>query len=593
MITVPIRDETADTESSAPILAIEGLHISTEDRPLVHDATISVAAGQAAGLVGESGSGKTLTVRAVAGLLPETFSVGGHIRLLGTDLFDDAGDRPDDAVLTRLRANEVGMVFQTPRAHLNPLRTIGDFLIEGLVSVHGVMRRQATARAVELLEEVGIDHPVRRLRQFPGELSGGLLQRVMIAAALMTDPKLLLADEITTALDVTTQEEVMAVIGDLRRHRNLGMLFITHDLALAGAVCDTVTVMEKGRTIESLEATTMRDYARTEYTKTLLAATVDDGPMTAPHAGADRGQPLLSVAGLRKTFQVRRARGGGREAFTAVNGIDLNLTGGGSLGIVGESGSGKSTTARIICGLERADSGTIRAAGQDWSRPPRGGRHRRQRAETVQMVFQDPYQSLDPRQTIRACLTEALTVHRRSMSRQAVGERIDELMRQVRLDEELIDRRPRALSGGQRQRVAIARALCADPDILVLDEAVSALDRTTQVEILTLLDSIRRERGVALLMITHDLTIVRRLCDHVIVMRAGAVEESGTSEQIIDAPRSDYTKQLIDSIPRLGWTPRRRAGVSPLGSGDDGTPVDTGVPTARPDGVGGPNESGR
>src|SRR5699024_6706949 len=269
MITAPVRDETADTESSAPILAIEGLHISTEDRPLVHDATISVAAGQAAGLVGESGSGKTLTVRAVAGLLPETFSVGGHIRLLGTDLFDDAGDRPDAAVLTRLRANEVGMVFQSPRAHLNPLRTIGDFLIEGLVSVHGVMRRQATARAVELLEEVGIDHPVRRLRQYPGELSGGLLQRVMIAAALMTDPKLLLADEITTALDVTTQEEVMAVIGDLRRHRNLGMLFITHDLALAGAVCDTVTVMEKGRTIESLEATTMRDNARTEYTRTL------------------------------------------------------------------------------------------------------------------------------------------------------------------------------------------------------------------------------------------------------------------------------------------------------------------------------------
>ena len=557
-MTALLREE-GPARHLGPVLELDHLSIATPERTLVHDCTLSVAAGEAVGLVGESGSGKTLSVRAVAGLLPAHFETGGAIRILGQDITTMPARELRD-----LRARRIGMVFQTPRAHLNPLRTIGDFLTEALVSVAGVRRSDADTRAADLLDEVGIPDPARRLRQFPAELSGGLLQRVMIAATLAMDPEILLADEITTALDVTTQEEVMAVIGDLRQHRELSLLFITHDLALAGAVCDRVAVMRSGRTVETLRAATMRQDAREDYTRVLMSAALDAEPVSSVTAEAtlsmapDAPAPVLAVSDLRKTFQVRSASGGGREELVAVADVTFELHAGGSLGIVGESGSGKSTTARIICGLERADSGTVHVEGDDWSRPARGGAERRVRAKTMQMVFQDPYQSLDRRQTVRQCLTEAIRVHRRTDSRDMIAARISELADQVHLDAALLDARPRALSGGQRQRVAIARALAADPRILVLDEAVSALDVTTQVEILTLLDGIRRDTGVALLMITHDLTVIRRLCDQVIVMRSGQVEESGTADQILDDPQAEYTRILLDSIPREGWRPRRR-----------------------------------
>ncbi len=552
----------------APVLELDALSISTPDRTLVHDCTLSVGAGEAVGLVGESGSGKTLSVRAVAGLLPAHFRTGGAVRLLGWDV-----DAMPAAQLRDLRARRVGMVFQTPRAHLNPLRTIGDFLTEAQITVDGVRPDAASRRARELLDEVGITDAARRLKQFPAELSGGLLQRVMIAATLAMDPEILLADEITTALDVTTQEEVMALIGDLRRERQLSLLFITHDLALAGAVCDRVAVMQQGRIVETLQAATMRRDARADYTRVLMSAALGEAAAADERPGPGRAgggaehaagvaepadaPPILSVSGLRKTFRVRRAAGGGREAFVAVDDVAFDLAAGGCLGIVGESGSGKSTTARIICGLERADAGSVTVNGDDWSRPARG-RDRRARAKTVQMVFQDPYQSLDRRQTVRQCLAEAIRVHRRRAPQAEIDARIGELIENARIDAALLDVRPRALSGGQRQRVAIARALAADPEILVLDEAVSALDITTQVEILTLLDGVRRETGVALLMITHDLTVIRRLCDSVVVMRSGRVEEAGPAAALLDAPRAEYTRMLLDSIPREGWTPRRR-----------------------------------
>jgi peptide/nickel transport system ATP-binding protein len=533
--------EIADLDIFAPGLP--------ERRQLVFGSSLSVRRGEAVGLVSESGSGKTLTVRAVAGLLPDGFTTEGAIRIDGRDL----GAMPARE-LRDLRARRLGMIFQTPRAHLNPLRTIGDFLTEALIHVAGVKASTADRRAKELLDEVGITDPARRMRQHPAELSGGLLQRVMIAATLTMDPDILLADEITTALDVTTQEEVMAVIADLRAHRDLSLLFITHDLALAGAVCDRVNVMQHGRVVEVLGARTMRRDATHDYTKLLMSAALDEGTPIEPDAAAEAS--ILRIKDLRKSYQVRGDRG--RETLVAVDGVSMELAAGGSLGIVGESGSGKSTTARVLLGLERADSGTITVGGEDWSAPARTGRDRRHRAKIAQMVFQDPYQSLDGRQTIRQCLAEAVRVHRPGATKDAVDARVGELLAQVRLDEALLNTRPRALSGGQRQRVAIARALAADPALLVLDEAVSALDVTTQVEVLTLLDTIRRETGVALLMITHDLTVIRRLCDRVVVMRAGRIEESGTAEAILDRPQAEYTRLLLDSIPREGWTPTRR-----------------------------------
>ena len=395
----------------------------------------------------------------------------------------------------------------------------------------------------------------------------------MIASTLAMDPRLLLADEITTALDVTTQEEVMAVIGDLRRHRDLSLLFITHDLALAGAVCDRVVVMKQGRTIETLRGASMRADATEDYTRILMSASLDAVPI-APAVPAvpsvpaipvgqpaTAPEPLLRVDGLKKSFRVRAAHGRGHDILTAVDDVSFALAAGGSLGIVGESGSGKSTTARVICGLERADAGTVRVGGSDWSTPAGSGAERRTRAKTAQMVFQDPYQSLDRRQTVRQCLVEAIRVHRRDDGRAALSARVSALMESVHLDVALLDARPRSLSGGQRQRVAIARALAAEPRILVLDEAVSALDVTTQVEILSLLERIRLDTGVALLMITHDLTVIRRLCDEVVVMRDGRIEERGATGSVLDNPQAEYTRLLLDSIPGDGWVPQRRIPV--------------------------------
>jgi peptide/nickel transport system ATP-binding protein len=513
------------------LLELEGLRVSLPAREgaaaeVLREVSLGVAAGEAVGLVGASGSGKTMTARAVVRLLPPGAQVGGAIRFAGRSVLD-----MDREELMRYRAGEVAMVFQDPRTHINPVRRIGDFLTEALVLTQGRPRAEATAKVTRLLGETGVEEPERRLRQYPHELSGGQLQRVMIAAALACEPKLLIADEPTTALDVTTQSEVMAMLDEVRRARGLALLFITHDLDLAAAVCERTVVMRDGAIVDE------RPVTRGDLLK-----------QPAPASSTPTSEsPVLEVSGLGTVF------GGG---FRAVQDVSFAVLPGGSLAIVGESGSGKTTIARMIVGLQAPSEGAIAVVGHPRTRPPRGAGERRARGREAQIVFQDNYSSLDPRQRVGDALAEALDLH----FHPTPGERrrrVAELLDSVGLKQEHARALPRTLRGGERQRAALARALAVAPRLLVLDEAVSSLDVATQAQILDLLAGIRAATGTAYVFISHDLAVVRRVSDEVIVLRQGRIVERGATQQILTSPTDPYTRLLLDSVPRPGWKPRR------------------------------------
>ncbi|WP_347976446.1 ABC transporter ATP-binding protein [Microbacterium sp. ProA8] len=598
------------------LLGIRDLTLDLADGArLLHGISLSVGAGETVGLVGESGSGKSLTARTVLGLLPARAVTTGDVVLGGAGVLTATAPQ-----LRGLRRHGAAMIFQDPRAGINPMRTIGDHLTEALRLAEGWSADAARARAVELLTAVRLPRPEEHLGQYPHEFSGGMLQRVMIAGALTTSPRLLVCDEPTTALDVTTQAEIIGVLSEQRERRGMGMLFITHDLNLAASLCDRVYVMSGGRIVEQGRARDVLRDPHAEYTRRLVAATptlfasprtlagnsVGDSsrqtgrrhPLTgvsskgsesvhghAADAGGDASArtessvhaPMLEAIGIAKTYHRR-----GKEPVQAVIDATITVPRGGALGVVGESGSGKSTLARMIVGLESADRGDIRIDARARTAVPRGRRERLAHARSVQMVFQDPYLSLDPRITGGRAIEDALRLHgaaggEKRLSASESRSRVRDLLAQVGLGEKHAAARPRTLSGGQRQRVAIARALAIEPDVLVMDEATSALDVSVQAQVLDLVDRIRRERGLTVLFISHDLAVVRRVCDETVVMRRGEIVERGRTAELLAHPQHEYTRLLIDSVPKPGWDPER-AGAEV---------EDAGIDAGAPDGVAG------
>ncbi len=555
--------------------------------PILRGVSFDVAAGETVGLVGESGSGKTMSARAIMRLLPHGARTSGQMTFAGQDVAS-----LDERHLRSYRRQDVAMVFQDPLAAINPVRRIGDFLTELERDGSRAERHAARERALRMLADVDITDPERVFGMFPHQLSGGMLQRCMIAAAIMHRPKLIIADEPTTALDVTTQSGVVALLDEVRREHDISMVFISHDVELVAAVCDRIVVMRAGEIVETLAANQLHsDTHRQPYTNALLSCRPDlaerkprlstladfglDGEPTVTHRPAGRlaegggattavlvktetssRVAAVEVSGLTKTFGGPGLLGGHGRGVTAVKDVSFELRQGSTLAVVGESGSGKTTLARMIMGLEVPSDGSISFFGARRPRRPSMADLRKQ-ARQVQLVFQNPYRSLDPRQAIGASLDEVLRLHF-DLDRGQRAARTEELLATVHLDPAVASALPSRLSGGQRQRACIARALAAAPQVLVLDEAVSALDVSVQAQVLNVLADIRDETGVSYLFVTHDLAVVRQIADDVIVMRFGEIVERGPAGEVLDSPQHEYTRRLLDSVPREGWKPGRR-----------------------------------
>ncbi len=529
------------------LLSVENLTVglpSGGDRVnAIEEINLAVAPGEILCVVGESGSGKSMTANAAMGLLPPGLPVrAGRILFEGRDLLA----MPPEA-LRHLRGARLAMIFQEPMTALNPLMRVGDQVAEAL-RVHGA-GAEAARRVPELLAAVNLPDPASLARAYPFRLSGGQRQRVMIAMALALEPALLIADEPTTALDVTTQMQILTLIREIQARRGMGVLFITHDFGVVAEIADRVAVMQHGRIVESGLAAEVLNAPRHSYTRALIAAV----PRGAPSARepVPPGAPILVMRGVHKTYH----RGGGwfgkGLAVQAVHDADLVLHRGETLGVVGESGSGKSTLARTVVRLVRPEAGEILFHGTDLR--PLGREAWMPFRRRIQMVFQDPYASLNPRRSVGEAIAEGPITH--GTPRAAALERARDLLRLVQLDSGAMDRYPHEFSGGQRQRIGLARALAMEPELLIADEPVSALDVSVQAQVLALLADIRRRLGLTMLFITHDLRVAAEICDRVAVMQRGAIVEQGPAAQVFAAPSHAYTRALLDSIPGRGWRP--------------------------------------
>ncbi|MBI2994718.1 MAG: ABC transporter ATP-binding protein [Gammaproteobacteria bacterium] len=501
--------------------------------------------GRTLGIVGESGSGKTVTAHSLLGLLP---SPPARIEN-GSALFDgiDLLRAPED-VLRAVRGNRISMIFQDPLSSLNPYLTIGTQLIEPLRVHGGLSRKAATERAMAGLDEVGISHPAERLHSYPHEFSGGMRQRVMIAMALSTAPDILIADEPTTALDVTIQAQILDLIRHLQGRHGIATIFISHNLGVIAGIADEVMVMRRGVCVERGSAEDVFYRPAHVYTRQLLASIPTRGKPTPPPAESPDAAPLLKIDGIRVSYAQRKAPFGRRPTarIRAVDDVSLELHRGEILGLVGESGSGKSTMARTLLRLVEPDSGSLTMEGVPLG-SLRGSALRAIRPR-LQMIFQDPYSSLDPRMTVHECLREAL-LQRAPASREQVLRESTQLMLDVGLEPAQIGKYPHEFSGGQRQRIAIARALAMRPELIVADEPVSSLDVTVQALILDLLLELNRRRGVTLIIISHDLSVIRYVSDRTAVMYRGRIVELGATEDLFREPKHGYTRALLSAIP--------------------------------------------
>ncbi|MFF3647571.1 dipeptide ABC transporter ATP-binding protein [Streptomyces sp. NPDC002181] len=502
----------------------------------VDQVSFTLEPGAALGIVGESGSGKSTVAAALLGLHRGTGArLGGSVRVGGTDV-----GAASAAELRALRGGTAAMVFQDPLSSLDPYYAVGDQIAE-VYRVHAdASRRAARARAVEVLDRVGIPDAVRRARARPHEFSGGMRQRALIAMALACEPRLLIADEPTTALDVTVQAQILELLHGLREERGLALLLVTHDVGVAAHSVEELLVMRDGAAVERGPAGQVLTAPSDPYTRGLLAAVPRlDTPRPprgpAPVAGADAGVPVVEAVSLRREF------GRGKRRVAAVGGVSLSVRAGETLGIVGESGSGKSTLGRMLVGLLEPGSGQVRHDGRATAGVVPG----------VQMVFQDPASSLNPRRSIGESIADPLRAAG-ERDEAAIRARVGELLVRVGLEAGHHDRYPHEFSGGQRQRVGIARALAPRPRLIVCDEPVSALDVTTQAQVTALLAELQRELGIALVFIAHDLAVVRQVSDRVAVMRGGLVVEEGPVDEVYDRPRHAYTRQLLAAVPALG-----------------------------------------
>ncbi len=529
--------------SAAPLLDIRNLTVALAGVPIVKGVSFQVGEGEIVGIVGESGSGKSVTCRALLGLLPDYAHVTGDVGFAGRDLL-----AMDAAELRSVRGRDLSMIFQNPSSHLDPLKTIGHHIAEPL-RLHERMRKtDALREAVRILGSVEINEPEKRVRAYPHELSGGMKQRAMIGGAIACTPRLLLADEPTTALDVTVQARILDVLRDLNRKLNLGVILVSHDLAVVAQMCHRVVVMRQGEIVEQGPTRDILFNPQHEYTRLLLGSQPSRIALPAREAApAEPREAIFSIENLGVTYRAGGLMSRDRTVH-ALREVNLEIRRGECFGVVGESGSGKSTMAKALVKLAPPSEGRIVFRGEDVTALKGAPLTAYRRA--VQIAFQNPFDSLNPAMRVVDSIAEPLVRHRLANWREARKKALD-MMRQVELPAEFAGRRPRQLSGGQCQRVGIARALILEPQVLIADEITSALDVTIQAQIIRLLARLREERDLTIVYISHDLDVVRKLCDRIAVFRSSRLVETGDTQSVLDRPQSDYTALLRNSVPRM------------------------------------------